>query len=171
MIVYKCKGCKNKLETGDNLSGTTETCPSCGVKNIVPLSKEQLKRQEEFRRKKEDMESRRLQEENAQLEKARAEKENQAAVKSRFEAKKALMLEQETPPNYTGLSIVGIGLIVVGILLCVFSPFMLIEPKTTWAIFGCLLAGGISSIAAGVFLNAFRDLVRNSFYLRFLCKK
>lgn len=36
MITYKCKHCKKKLETYEDLAGQQESCPSCGKHNSVP---------------------------------------------------------------------------------------------------------------------------------------
>lgn len=36
MITYKCKYCKQKLETYEDLAGQQESCPSCGKHNFVP---------------------------------------------------------------------------------------------------------------------------------------
>jgi len=45
MIEYTCSQCKVSLETDDKLGGMSETCPSCGTANKVPLSKAQAKAQ------------------------------------------------------------------------------------------------------------------------------
>jgi len=45
MIVYRCAGCGETLETDDALSMQTEKCPVCGHINTVPKSRKELRRE------------------------------------------------------------------------------------------------------------------------------
>jgi len=45
MIVYRCAGCGETLETDDALSMQTEKCPVCGHLNTVPKSRKELRRE------------------------------------------------------------------------------------------------------------------------------
>lgn len=45
MIVYRCAGCGETLETDDALSMQTEKCPVCGYVNTVPKSRKELRRE------------------------------------------------------------------------------------------------------------------------------
>jgi len=45
MIVYRCAGCGETLETDDAQSMQTERCPVCGHVNAVPKSRKELRRE------------------------------------------------------------------------------------------------------------------------------
>jgi predicted RNA-binding Zn-ribbon protein involved in translation (DUF1610 family) len=55
-IQYKCPSCKVKLETNNDKSGDTDTCPNCGEVHFVPLSR-QDKAKRKAKRKAEIRES------------------------------------------------------------------------------------------------------------------
>lgn len=197
-VHYQCEKCGVDLESQLNEAGSTDECPFCHQKFIVPGVKEKavadeaaakeaaekarrladeqrrIEERERFAKEREAEEAEKIRRLNAGM--AEAERR---AIEELKEEERSIHLSSETGtnevtvPHYDGLSVIASILRGVGVLTAVLFGIMGLLDGTSR---GLLIAGG--GVLYGVFQFAlasaaegFRDMIRNSYHQRNLLSK